>query len=236
MGRSHHRAFCYLVAPEGITREAEKRLRILEHHTELGSGYAIALKDLELRGSGNILGADQSGHIHQVGLDTYTRMLEKTVARMKGEEEIAEHPPPDVAMDGPAYVPDGYVSDSAQKLHLYRRLSRVEAPAEVRELEAEVADRFGPPPPEVARLLESARLRLLGQGLGVERIDVGGERARVTFRRDVVPRLSALQSALHDSQIEVEVRRTDPLSLVLHRLGTKRLGETLSEALTVLGS
>jgi transcription-repair coupling factor (superfamily II helicase) len=232
VGRSHHRAFCYLVAPEGITLDAEKRLRILEHHTELGSGYAIAMKDLELRGAGNILGADQSGHVHAVGLDTYTRLLEKTVARLRGaEERDRSYPAPDVSMDGPAYLPDEYVADSAQKLHLYRRLSRAETVGDVSALREEVADRFGAPPAEVRRLLDSARLRLLGQVMGVDRIAITKDSARLTFRQDVVPRLTALQSAMHGSQVEIEVRRMDPLSLVLHRLGTAGLAEAVAEAL-----
>jgi transcription-repair coupling factor (superfamily II helicase) len=161
-------------------------------------------------------------------------MLEKTVARLKGAEVRVAHPAPDVGMDGPAYFPDEYAGDAAQKLHLYRRLSRAENVDEVVSLRAEVADRFGPPPPEVDRLLDAARLRLLGQALGVERIAVQREQARLTFRKDVVPRLTALQSAMHDSLIEVEVRRTDPLSLVLHRLGTATLASTLGEALSLL--
>ncbi len=236
VGRSHHRAFCYLVAPEGITLDAERRLRILEHHTELGSGYAIALKDLEMRGAGNILGSDQSGHIHAVGVDTYTRMLEKTVARLKGAEERESYPAPDVSMEGPAYLPDGYVGSSAEKLHLYRRLSRAQKVQDVVALAAEVTDRFGAPPPEVRRLLDSARLRLLGQSLGVDRINLRDDQARLSFRPDVVPRLTALQSAMHGSQIEVEVRRTDPLSLVLHRLGTAPLAHAVAEALTLLAA
>lgn len=234
VGRSHHRAFCYLVAPEGITVEAERRLRILEHHTELGSGYAIAVKDLEMRGAGNILGADQSGHVHAVGIDTYTRLLERTVARLKGQEERERHPAPEVSMDGPAYVPDGYVADAAQKLHLYRRLSRMDTVEAVSEIREEVLDRFGPPPPEVVRLLEAARLRLLGQVMGVGRINVSTDRARLTFREEVVPRLTALQNAMHDSQVEVEVARTDPLSLILHRLGAGSLSSSVAQALTIL--
>ncbi len=234
VGRSHHRAFCYLIAPEGIPVEAEKRLRILEHHTELGSGYAIAMKDLELRGAGNILGADQSGHVHAVGIDTYTRLLEKTVARLKGQEERDRYPAPDVGMDGPAYLPDDYLADSAQKLHLYRRLSRAESVEDVVALRTEIEDRFGRPPAEVVRLLDSARLRLLGQALGVERINVRKDRARLTFRGDVVPRMTVLQSAMHGSQIEVEVKRADPLSLVLHRLGAGTLAGAVAEALTLL--
>jgi transcription-repair coupling factor (superfamily II helicase) len=236
VGRSHHRAFCYLVAPEGITLEAEKRLRILEHHIELGSGYAVAMKDLELRGAGNILGADQSGHVHAVGLETYTRLLEKTVSRLRGEEVRESFPAPDITMAGPAYLPDEYIADSSQKLHLYRRLSKADAIEEILALREEVADRFGAPPPEVRRLLDSARLRLLGRALGVERIHMATDSARITFRKDVVPRLTALQSTLHGRQLEVEVRRMDPLSLVLHRLGTAGLEDAVAEAFQLLAA
>jgi transcription-repair coupling factor (superfamily II helicase) len=96
VGRSHHRAYCYLVVPENVNEEAEKRLRILEHYTELGSGYAIALKDLELRGAGNILGGAQSGFVHAVGLDTYTRLLEETIRRLKEDKTTERHPPTEV--------------------------------------------------------------------------------------------------------------------------------------------
>jgi transcription-repair coupling factor (superfamily II helicase) len=235
VGRSHHRAYCYLVIPEGVNDEAEKRLRILEHYTELGSGYAIALKDLELRGAGNILGAEQSGFVHAVGLDTYTRLLEDTIKRMRDGEQ-AEQVTCEVSMDGAAYLPDAYVPDPAQKLHLYRRLSRVESTGQLAVLHDEVRDRFGPPPAEAERLFAAARLRLLGATLGIERILVHPHSARVTFGPGVSPRLAVLQSALHDQQIEVEIRRTTPLSLVLHRRGARPVADVLASALELLAS
>ncbi len=234
VGRSHHRAYCYLVLPGAATDEAEKRLRILEHYTDLGSGYAIAVKDLELRGAGNILGAEQSGYVHAIGVDTYTRLLEKSVRRLKGEEEVDRYPHPDVGLDGAAYLPDDYVPEPSQKLHLYRRLARTESPDGVAALVDEVADRFGPPPPAVERLFVAARFRLLGRNLGLATLRVSGDRARLSFRDDAVPRLTALQSAMHDQQIDVEVRRAMPLSLVLHRLGAEPLHRTLDRALDLL--
>ncbi|HUH11839.1 MAG TPA: TRCF domain-containing protein, partial [Longimicrobiales bacterium] len=234
VGRSHHRAYCYLLVPEDVTDEAERRLRILEHFTELGSGYAIALKDLELRGGGNILGADQSGFVHAVGIDTYTRLLEDTVRRMREGEHETRWPAPEVNVEGAAYLTDSYVPEPAQKLHLYRRISRLESGADVAALEAEMRDRYGPPPPEVHRLLVATRLRILGQALGVERVLVRGDDARLTFRAGAVPRMSALQNAFRDRQIEVEVRRAMPLSLVLRRYGTEPLTDTLGGALALL--
>ncbi len=235
VGRSHHRAYCYLVVPEGVSEEAEKRLRILEHFTELGSGYAIALKDLELRGAGNILGSQQSGFVHAVGLDTYTRLLEDTIKRLKeGDAAVERHQPPEVSMQGAALIPDSYIPEASQKLHLYRRLSRMERPEQVAAIAEEIRDRFGPPPAEVQRLLDSAALRLLGARLGVERILVHGDEARVNFRDGTVPRLAALQGAFRDQQVQVEVRRTSPLSLVLRRFGAEPITRTLAAVFELL--
>ncbi|HET9438571.1 MAG TPA: transcription-repair coupling factor [Longimicrobiales bacterium] len=231
VGRSHHRAYCYLLTPENINEEAEKRLRILEHYTELGAGYAIAMKDLELRGAGNLLGAAQSGFVHAVGLDTYTRLLEDTIRRLREDKSAETHPPTDVSVEGSAYLPDSYVADASQKLHLYRRLSRIEHVGEVHALAAEVRDRYGPPPDEVERLIAAAALRLLGTRLGVERITIQREAARVTFRDGVVARLASLQPALRDHQVELEIKRTAPLSFVLRRRGGVGIVDIVASAL-----
>jgi transcription-repair coupling factor (superfamily II helicase) len=235
VGRSHHRAYCYLVIPDDVNEEAERRLRILEHFTELGSGYAIALKDLELRGAGNILGSAQSGFVHAVGLDTYTRLLESTIKRIRGQVSGEKTwPAPDVSLHGPAYLPDGYVADASQKLNLYRRLSRLEEAGQVTALRLELRDRYGPLPPEVERLLAAAALRLNGALLGVERILIRDDEARVTFRPGSAPRLASLQGAFHDQQVDVEVRRAEPLSLVLRRVGAHGLEQTVARALDSL--
>jgi transcription-repair coupling factor (superfamily II helicase) len=236
VGRSDRRAYCYLLVPEEPGEDAERRLRVLEHYTELGSGYSVALRDLELRGAGNLLGADQSGFAHQVGLDAYLRLLEKTVERLQKGEEAEEFPDPDVSLAGPAYLPEGYVEDSGQKLHLYRRLSRVRHRSEVEALGAELADRFGPLPTEVRRMLDAAVLRFLGRQVGVERILVRDRSARLSFRPGVVPRVAVLEGPLRQRQVEVEVRRMDPLSLILHQVGTQPLPETLMVALEALRS
>jgi transcription-repair coupling factor (superfamily II helicase) len=235
VGRSHHRAYCYLLVPEGVSEDAEKRLRILEHYTELGSGYHIAMKDLEMRGAGNLLGSEQSGFVTMVGLDTYTRLLEDTIRRMKGDvTTVAE--PADVTLEGAAYLPDDYIADSAQKLHLYRRLSRLEDAAAVTALQGEIRDRYGPLPAEVSRLLASARLRLLGTALGIERILVHGEAARVTFRASASPRMADLQKAFREQQVEVEVRRAMPLSIVFRAVGAAPVEDVVAAGLTALAA
>ena len=145
VGRWDRRAYCYLIVPEKITDDAEKRLRVLEHYTDLGSGYQIALRDLEVRGAGNLLGEDQSGFAHAVGIDTYLRLMEDAVRGMRDGGRKREYPRPEVSMDAEAYLPDRYVADQRQKLHLYRRLSKARKRGEVDALAAELADRFGRP-------------------------------------------------------------------------------------------
>ncbi len=233
VGRSHHRAYCYLLVPLAVSPEARQRLHVLEHHTDLGSGYQIALKDLQLRGAGNILGAQQSGFAQAVGFDTYQRLLERAVSRLRdGEAEAGAAT--NVSVTGSAYLPDQYIVDPEQKMHLYRRVSRIREPSEVDDLAEELRDRFGPVPAEAKRLLAAARLKLLGSALGVEWIQVAEDRVRINFREDAVPRLTVLRDAFADRQLEVEVRRPNPLSLVLHRAGVEPLLPTLTDALTML--
>jgi transcription-repair coupling factor (superfamily II helicase) len=237
VGRSHHRAYCYLVVPEGVSDEAERRLRILEHYTELGSGYAIALKDLELRGAGNLLGGEQSGFVHAVGLDTYTRLLEDTMKRLRsGAEDTATFAPPEITLRGAAFLPDAYVPDDAQKLHLYRRLSRAEDVSAVDSLRAEVRDRYGPMPPEVENLFAATRLRILGTQLGVERIGIQDGQARVSFRAEARPRVAALQGPLKDRQVGLDVRRVQPFSFVLTSYGAHDIVDVLGTALATLAA
>ena len=234
VGRSHHRAYCYLLVPEGVTPDAVQRLRILEHHTELGSGYRVALKDLQLRGAGNLLGANQSGFAQAVGFDTYQRLLERQVRRMRGEEDESTAPATQVNVEGEAYLPDEYIAGADQKMNLYRRISRLQDTAELDAVEDELLDRFGPIPPAASRLLASVRLRLVGTRLGVEWLRVSETDARMNFGPDSVPRLALLRDALTDRQIAVEVRRTHPISWRLVRARVEPHLPTLVAALELL--
>ncbi len=236
VGRSDRRAYCYLLVPDDVAEDAERRLRVLEHYTELGSGYSVALRDLELRGAGNLLGADQSGFATQVGLDAYMRLLHKTVERIEKGEEVIEWPDPDVSLEGPAYLPDVYVPDSAQKLHLYRRLSKATGRVEVEDLKEELADRYGPLPAETERLLDAAGVRILGRGLGLERGLVRRGSARLTFREGVVPRMAVLEGPLTQRKARMDVLRVHPLSLQIEQQGTEPILETVLVALSALSS
>jgi transcription-repair coupling factor (superfamily II helicase) len=238
VGRSHRRAFCYLLVPDLVDAQAEERLQVLEHHTDLGSGYRIALRDLELRGAGNLLGGEQSGHVQAVGFDMYLRWLEETVRGLKagdgGRGTRDAFAPPDVTLDAPAHLPDEYVADDDTKLELYRRLARAEQPGEIQAVRDELRDRFGPLPAEAERLLLVAELRALGARVGLETVLIKGDEARLTFRRDAAPRLAGLQVALEAVQFEADVRRAVPLSLRLRRLGGESIGPGLVRALTAV--
>jgi len=231
VGRSHRRAYCYLLVPDIIDAVAEERLRVLEHHTDLGAGYRIALKDLEIRGAGNLLGAEQSGHAQAVGFDLYLRWLEETVRSLRGQGTAEQPPPPEVVLDRPAHLPEGYIPDDDVKLDLYRRLARAGTSGEIDGLRDELRERFGPLPDMAETLLDVARLRVMGAALGLQNVLVRGEEARLTFRPGTTPRLAGLTSALDDVQLAAEVRRTVPLSLRLERLGGEPIVPALVRAL-----
>ena len=231
VGRSHRRAYCYLLVPDTIDADADERLKVLEHHTDLGAGYRIALRDLEIRGAGNLLGAEQSGHAQAVGFDLYMRWLEETVRALRGQGTVEQPAQPDVVLDRPARLPDGYVPDDDIKLDLYRRLARAVESGEIDGLRDELRERFGPLPVEAETLLDMARLRIMGAALGLQNVIVRGDEARLTFRSGTTPRLAGLTSALDDVQLAAEVRRTVPLSLRLMRLGGEPIVPALVRAL-----
>jgi transcription-repair coupling factor (superfamily II helicase) len=231
VGRSHRRAYCYLLVPDSVDSDAERRLQVLEHHTELGAGYKIALKDMEMRGAGNLLGAEQSGYVHAVGFDLYLRMLDETVHRLMRGDVAPKLQPADVSMDIPAYLPDDYIEAQESKLDVYKRLARYETPVDIEALRAELRDRFGALPAPAEAMLAMAMLRVVGGALGIEGILVRGEEARITFRDSAVPRMKGLSAAFHEVQFQAEVRRAHPLSLKLTRLGGAQLLDGLVRAL-----
>lgn len=171
VGRSSQRAFAYLMTPPGekLTPEARRRLAALEEFQALGSGYHIAMRDLEIRGAGNLLGEQQSGHMEAIGFDLYCRLLEETVAELRDGRGVA---PVDVKVDlrVPAYLPDEYVGDPQLKMDLYRRLARLRAPDLADRLREEFRDRYGPLPAAVDNLLEVHRIRILASRNGVEEV------------------------------------------------------------------
>jgi transcription-repair coupling factor (superfamily II helicase) len=199
--------------------DAERRVKLLEHHTELGSGYVLALRDVELRGAGNFLGVEQSGHAHAVGFDLYMRWLGDTVAALKGEGVPHDTPAPEVILDGPAHLSEEFIPDEDARLDFYRRLARTLEVDDISDLREELRDRFGPLPEEAVRLLTVFELRLLGTRLAVQSVVVQGDEARLKFRPDATPRMAGLNVAMDEVQFAAEVRRVQPLMMRLTRLG-----------------
>ena len=180
VGRSHERAFAYFFFPpqRELTEEATERLTTISRHQALGSGFRIALRDLEIRGAGNILGAEQHGHIAAVGFDTYARLLQESVAEMKGEPLPQER---DIRIELPvkAFVPPGWVAQEALRLDLYRRIGNAGDHELLGRVRDETVDRYGQLPPEVETLFAVASLRVTCARLGVEEISTYRQQVRI---------------------------------------------------------
>ncbi|MFN0056446.1 MAG: transcription-repair coupling factor [Planctomycetales bacterium] len=180
VGRYKHRAYCYLMLEEGqsLTSTAAKRLRAIEEFSELGAGFKIAMRDLEIRGAGNILGTEQSGHIASVGYELYCQLLENAVRRLKHQpvREIRH-----VAIDLPvaAYLPGSYVPPGRHKIEVYRRFSRIESLVQLDDVAGELRDRFGPLPEPACHLIELKRIQLLAQTWQID--DIHLEREFIVF-------------------------------------------------------
>jgi transcription-repair coupling factor (superfamily II helicase) len=183
VGRSNVLAYCYLTIPSDrvLSDVARQRLTAIREFTDLGAGFRVAARDLEIRGAGNLLGAEQSGHIVTVGIDAYLKMLDETVRELKGETIEREV---SAAIDLPvsAGIPPEYLEDANVRMEIYRKIAAAETPEE--EVLAELRDRFGQPPPPVLRLLEIAALKRLADGLRVQSISAKGGEVRIRFRRD----------------------------------------------------
>ena len=197
VGRSSRRAFAYLLyrRRERLSDEARKRLQAIFNASELGAGFQIALSDLEIRGAGNILGGEQSGHMAAVGFDLYSRLLADAVEEVKARRERREPnlPPTQAVLDLPieAYLPDDYVSDEAQKLELYRRLARARSADDLGAFRREAADRFGPLPRPVERLVEVVELRLAAEAAGIA--SISREDGQLVVRFGTLSRATAMR-------------------------------------------
>lgn len=173
VGRSDRKAYAYLLIPKGggMTSTAIKRLQAITEFDYLGAGYRIAMRDLEIRGAGNFLGHQQSGQINAVGLDLYSRMIKDEVSRRRGEK-VEEEPEVRISVPVPAYLPDSYVTDSEERMDIYRRLSRVRGLEEVTAMRSELLDRFGAPPPPGENMLKLLEFRARTAAAGLDSIDV----------------------------------------------------------------
>ncbi len=189
VGRSNHRAFAYFLVPEGrvLTEDAEKRLKVIESFDELGAGFKIALKDMEIRGAGNLLGPEQTGFILGLGFDLYVRLLEETIADLKGVP-LDERVEPRLTTDWAAFLPEDYVPDNEEKLELYRRLAVAARPDVVDAIGEELADRFGRVPAAARHLLELRKIRLLGSLAKASEMKLDHGKFEVWLRTPLTPK------------------------------------------------
>ncbi|HFC6369124.1 TPA: transcription-repair coupling factor [Neisseria lactamica] len=185
VGRSHHQAYAYLLTPEYITKDAEKRLDAIAAADELGAGFTLAMQDLEIRGAGEILGEGQSGEMMQVGFTLYTEMLKQAVRDLKkGRQPDLDAPlgiTTEIKLHSPALLPESYCPDIHERLVLYKRLAVCETVQQINAIHEELVDRFGLPEQAVKTLIESHHLRLMAKELGIDAIDAAGEAVTVTF-------------------------------------------------------
>ncbi|MEN3976677.1 transcription-repair coupling factor [Emcibacter sp. SYSU 3D8] len=188
IGRSKLRAYAYLTVPPGkpLTKTAEKRLKVLQSLDELGAGFTLASHDLDIRGAGNLLGEEQSGHIKEVGVELYQHLLEEAVVRARSEQSGSDVAMPDewsasVNLGTAVLIPEAYVSDLGIRLGLYRRIAQLQTPEEIESLAGEMIDRFGSLPAEVESLLKIVSIKQLCQQAGVAKLDAGPRGATVSF-------------------------------------------------------
>ena len=185
VGRSHHQAYAYLLTPEYITKDAEKRLEAIAAADELGAGFTLAMQDLEIRGAGEILGEGQSGEMIQVGFTLYTEMLKQAVRDLKkGRQPDLDAPlgiTTEIKLHSPALLPESYCPDIHERLVLYKRLAVCETVQQINAIHEELVDRFGLPEQPVKTLIESHHLRLAAKELGIDAIDATSEAVTVTF-------------------------------------------------------
>nr|WP_101121356.1 transcription-repair coupling factor [Neisseria meningitidis] len=188
VGRSHHQAYAYLLTPEYITKDAEKRLDAIAAADELGAGFTLAMQDLEIRGAGEILGEGQSGEMIQVGFTLYTEMLKQAVRDLKkGRQPDLDAPlgiTTEIKLHSPALLPEDYCPDIHERLVLYKRLAVCETVQQINTIHEELVDRFGLPEQPVKTLIESHHLRLMAKELGIDAIDAAGEAVTVTFGKN----------------------------------------------------
>jgi transcription-repair coupling factor (superfamily II helicase) len=252
VGRSHHRAYAYLIAPprKALAGDAAKRLEAIESMEELGAGFVLATHDLEIRGAGELLGEQQSGQMTEIGLAMYLDMLEQAVKALKeGRKPSLDKPlaaETEVELRLPAFLPEAFVADVHVRLGLYKRIAAAETDEELDELNAEIYDRFGPLPAVAQNLLRVAKLKLAARNLGIRRLDLGASGGTVTFeeRNNLDPatvvRMIQMNSRVYKLEGPLKLRITRPLQTeearfeyaadLMKRLGEKPKAEAPSAA------
>ena len=211
VGRSKTRAYAYLTTPvaKKLTAGAERRLKVLQSLDTLGAGFSLASHDLDIRGAGNLLGDEQSGHIREVGFELYQSMLEETIEALKGGDfgDSVEQWSPQIQLGTPVILPEAYITDLQVRLGLYRRLSTLSQRDDIDAFGAELVDRFGPMPAEVEHLLDVVEIKALCRQAGIAQLDAGPKGASVVFRKGQFANPDALVRFIAASKGMVKVQQ-----------------------------
>ena len=213
VGRSRERAYAYLLVParRPVTRDARLRLEALQRFTDLGSGFAIASHDLEIRGAGNLLGKDQSGQIEAIVFDLYSELMEEAVRELRGEAP-RQDVDPDVQLPVPAFIPDDYMPDVHQRLYFYKRLAQASTDEELEEARAEIVDRYGDVPDELEALFELMAVKVRLRALRIRGLDAGP--GRLVFALGPDAALEPFELAKHVQRSGGALRLTPDMKLV----------------------
>jgi transcription-repair coupling factor (superfamily II helicase) len=216
VGRSAHRAYAYLLIPGEhlLTKDATRRLEVLEELDDLGSGFRLAAHDLEIRGAGNLLGKEQSGNVTAVGFELYAQMLEETVHELRGGQ-IKVQIEPDIHIGVPAYIPEAYIPDVNQRLVFYKKLANVEDRTELEELGYEMEDRFGPLPELVLALIEVMDLRRVLRMYMVTAVSKRAEMVTIHFHPDSPIKAERLVDLVQKDQRQTNLTPDLRLSIAL---------------------
>lgn len=220
VGRSNRLAYAWFLYPKqrALSEVAEKRLQAIRDFTELGAGFRIAMRDLEIRGAGNILGPEQHGHIVSVGFETYCRLLEETMLELKNEPAAVQKlPEPIIEIQVDAYLPDDYINDPANKLDVYKRILQIDNKLDMEDMLDELIDRFGSPPQAVQQLLYIAMLKGFCRSLGIRAVNLNSFDVTIIFEDNASVRLDALLKMVSSKKYIATLKQGPPISIKTKR-------------------
>ncbi len=235
VGRSDRLAYAYLFYPDktALSELAIKRLQIISDFTELGSGFKIALKDMEVRGAGNLLGPEQSGEIHAVGFDLYLKLLDEAIREKNKTPDSEEIVEPYLELDYSGFIPDSYIEEPSHKMEFYKKMASVETETEVQGIYSELSDRFGPLPEEVSSLLSLAEMRVLCRKLRIKSIKERNGWAEIEFAKLSALNIDHLMSMIKESHGKIRPSATNPAALLLEtgKVGLREKSEFIRDRL-----
>ncbi|MCL2472665.1 MAG: transcription-repair coupling factor, partial [Treponema sp.] len=237
VGRSDRVAYAYLFYPKNkaLTEVAMKRLQVISDFTELGSGFKIAMKDMEIRGAGNLLGREQSGDIYSVGFELYMRLLDEAVKKLEDEHYEAETETL-LELEYSGFIPDTYIDSAQEKMEIYKKIASVRMREELESLVSELSDRFGPPPDEAASLLALAELRIICRELSISSLKERGGMIHAEFARASKVKVDRLVRLMKESsgKVKLDPKRPNVLIFMAGNIGLKEKSEFIREKLAAL--